>query len=681
MIRRVWLAPACLVLAGALGAQALAQTTPVVWDGGNAEWKANKWNGGQDANTALGRNNGSEGPFDIFIGDASQVTYDAATNGDFRLKAVPGAPTSLTINEGAKLTLDSFNTDTDGKWSQFDGDLFLDNGTLKRTFTTPGSTVAGGALILGSWRSYENQKIKANLTNGGRIENDGQLWFGASEDQAIGLDVAMTINNGHLDLTGGANAPMTGLVEGDLTFFYDYDDGTAAPKGEKYSINFKGAGSITVDTAGIYVVTQDSVGNWSGLTNASYEDLWNAGILRSHGINGVDGSTFANFFTVTGTVGAADYKVTAKTASTVTWDGGNDEWKAAKWNGGQTSAVALGRNNGSENSYDVVIGGGAQVTYDAATNGDFRLKSDNGPTSLTIKQGAKLTLDSFNTDTDGKWSQIDGDLNLDNGTLKRTFTTPGSSVAGGALILGSWRSRQNQQIDVNISNGGRIENDGQVWFGAGEDQGIGLEVTMTINNGHLDLTGGTNAPMTGLVEGDLTFFYDYDDTISAPKGEKYSINFTGSGSITVDTAGIYVVTQDSVGNWDGLTNASYLDLWNKGILQANGLSGLDGATFGTYFSVAGAVGGANYKLTSLLTSGQAGDFDGDGDVDGADFLTWQRGGSPSPLSPGDLATWKANFGAAVTVNAAASVGAVPEPTALFSAMVALCGLGVWRSRR
>src|SRR6188474_2951410 len=104
MIRRVWLAPACLAVACALGSQALAQTTPVTWDGGNAEWKSAKWNGGQTSAVALGRDNGSEGPFDIFIGDGSQVSYEAEVNGDFRLKAVPGVPTSLTIHEGAKLT-------------------------------------------------------------------------------------------------------------------------------------------------------------------------------------------------------------------------------------------------------------------------------------------------------------------------------------------------------------------------------------------------------------------------------------------------------------------------------------------------------------------------------------------------------------------------------------------------
>ncbi len=39
-----------------------------------------------------------------------------------------------------------------------------------------------------------------------------------------------------------------------------------------------------------------------------------------------------------------------------------------------------------------------------------------------------------------------------------------------------------------------------------------------------------------------------------------------------------------------------------------------------------------------------GDFDGDGDVDGRDFLAWQRGGSPNPLSASDLADWQANYG-------------------------------------
>jgi len=41
-----------------------------------------------------------------------------------------------------------------------------------------------------------------------------------------------------------------------------------------------------------------------------------------------------------------------------------------------------------------------------------------------------------------------------------------------------------------------------------------------------------------------------------------------------------------------------------------------------------------------------GDFDGNLVVDGADFLRWQRGQSPDPLSASGLADWEANYGMA-----------------------------------
>jgi PEP-CTERM motif len=56
-----------------------------------------------------------------------------------------------------------------------------------------------------------------------------------------------------------------------------------------------------------------------------------------------------------------------------------------------------------------------------------------------------------------------------------------------------------------------------------------------------------------------------------------------------------------------------------------------------------------------------GDFDGDGDVDGTDFLVWQRGGSPDPLSASDLVDWRTNFGTVASSINAATTG-VPEPT-------------------
>jgi hypothetical protein len=76
----------------------------------------------------------------------------------------------------------------------------------------------------------------------------------------------------------------------------------------------------------------------------------------------------------------------------------------------------------------------------------------------------------------------------------------------------------------------------------------------------------------------------------------------------------------------------------------------------------------SYTLASAPTLD--GDFDLDGDVDGADFLKWQRelGGA---LTAADLVKWKANFDAGGSVGAA---GAVPEPASAVVAMGAAAGM-------
>jgi hypothetical protein len=61
-----------------------------------------------------------------------------------------------------------------------------------------------------------------------------------------------------------------------------------------------------------------------------------------------------------------------------------------------------------------------------------------------------------------------------------------------------------------------------------------------------------------------------------------------------------------------------------------------------------------------LTFTLLGDFNYDGIVDGADFLKWQRGESPSPLSQSDLDDWQNNVANVASPITAAST-TVPEP--------------------
>jgi hypothetical protein len=72
-----------------------------------------------------------------------------------------------------------------------------------------------------------------------------------------------------------------------------------------------------------------------------------------------------------------------------------------------------------------------------------------------------------------------------------------------------------------------------------------------------------------------------------------------------------------------------------------------------------------------LTVGTAGDFDGDGDVDGDDFLLWQR--NPAV---GDLADWETNYGTNPLV---ASIATVPETATFGLALLSVLGMLAKRS--
>ncbi len=71
----------------------------------------------------------------------------------------------------------------------------------------------------------------------------------------------------------------------------------------------------------------------------------------------------------------------------------------------------------------------------------------------------------------------------------------------------------------------------------------------------------------------------------------------------------------------------------------------------------------------LAIRDSGGDFDFDGRADGRDFLAWQRGESPNPLSASDLTEWQANYGA---VGSFGGMLAVPEPNS--GVLTCLAGL-------
>jgi hypothetical protein len=437
---------------------------------------------------------------------------------------------------------------------------------------------------------------------------------------------------------------------------------------------------------------------------------------------------------------------------TIEWVGGSSgEWNDANaWKNLSTSVTGdattlMGSNRGSEGMNNIeptataarhiVIGGGATVDFSPLVAlSTFRIRNN---TTLTIKDGATWVQDISDHPDGTGWQECRCDISeftLDGGTFRRAGegteeTAPGSgifvNVGGGQILFGSYNDDNNLErlgtkpptYNIVLKNGGRIENTGQVWFGTDGESSPGQRVRMTINDGDLDLTGGDipieNGEMTGLggVVGDLAFFYDWSESLARSNpltahNEEFAINFTGPGSITVDSAGIRVLKQPAPDDptdpltasaWTGRdVQVSYQDLWNMGILQANGLSGKTGTIFGDgsspktlqpadfndFFMVTGSPGMDDYILTSLIEAtpepGLDGDYNQDGVVDQADYVAWAK--DPGAFGgAGGYDTWRENFGAS-SPGAGGGNGAVPEPTSMLLMLVGLVPFFACRKR-
>jgi hypothetical protein len=115
-------------------------------------------------------------------------------------------------------------------------------------------------------------------------------------------------------------------------------------------------------------------------------------------------------------------------------------------------------------------------------------------------------------------------------------------------------------------------------------------------------------------------------------------------------------------------------------------------SFGTqfYINYTGGTDNNDVVLQTTQPGGANADFDGDGDVDGADFLSWQVGfgtgaganhgqgdsNADGDVDADDLAAWTSQYGShAIT----AATAAVPEPVGVVGMMLAIAA--VYRVRR
>lgn len=167
-----------------------------------------------------------------------------------------------------------------------------------------------------------------------------------------------------------------------------------------------------------------------------------------------------------------------------------------------------------------------------------------------------------------------------------------------------------------------------------------------------DFSEGSSINNAGLVAGasetaeGLNHAFLYDGTMHdlGTLGGSGSIGFgiNNLGHVT----GLADTTDDFYQHAFLYTSAAGMVNLNSLIDPQSGWELLVGNAINDAGQIAG-VGRINGERHAILLNpvGSPGDFDGDGVVSGRDGLVWQRGGSPTPFSAGDLADFQQNFGA------------------------------------
>ncbi len=236
--------------------------------------------------------------------------------------------------------------------------------------------------------------------------------------------------------------------------------------------------------------------------------------------------------------------------------------------------------------------------------------------------------------------------------------------------------------------------------------------------GATEARGAFNAVATGLVAVDFDLWVNYgqaqfflrNGTLGGYDGYPFLVNFTAAGQVQLNngplTAAFYTVDDGQPSPGPETIDYNHVQVMIDLTAQSFSLT-VDGASLPALTNVAfptdGSAGtqpvsqlqqiifgeptgeGAFYidnVIVRGVASANSADFDGDSDVDGADFLIWQRGvGTASPgLSDGDansdgnvngldLDIWKLNFG---VPQAQVAASAIPEPSSVV--LLGLAGL-------
>jgi T5SS/PEP-CTERM-associated repeat protein len=537
--------------------------------------------------------------------------------------------------------------------------------------------------------------VGAAATGAGKLTVDGfGTLYDAADDFTVGVNGV-----GIVDVTGGGAINSDVLTVGDLAT----GQGTVAVSGE---LSRWSAANVTVADAGAGALNVDGGGRFTSSGTITVGQL--AGSVGSVDLSGA-GTLVTSAGLIVGANGTGSFTVrdgaryTSSTTVNITQDAASVGRLVVTGANSRFSTPSAVSTSLGEAKIVVADGGVISAGTGFVVNSTGSVELDGGRLETTLALNTAINVSgalagSGTLDAQGVTVGSGGRLGVDPGDrLEATGLVASSGLIdldGGELVV---RGVLNNNGDVDARNGAVLR-----VGSTGFDNNSGNQ--LSIAGGQVDVYGAfdNNAGATiAVVGGSTGVFHDAvtnNGAIFVSASSEIvlleNLSFVPTSTLGVQLASI--APQGDPTDAFGLTSVGGATTLagTLSVSLASGFVAVPGATYEILASAGGVTGmfatetlptlggglslDVVYTPDSVLLSvvGVSGDFDFDGDVDGADLLVWQRGGSPTPNSPGDLAAWKSNFGFGASAAAAATV---PEPGA---ALLVLGGLpwAAWRRK-
>ena len=529
----------------------------------------------------------------------------------------------------------------DGSRVQLDAATIV-GGTLSTTNLGVIETVSWGLLrdltLAGQFRvfNYDDLYLEGAINNTGTIEINATT--GLTD---LRIEDVVTLSGGGSVLLGGANARIldeTGDALGHLVNVDNTIHGQGRIGIDRTQITNQSGGTIDADVSGVALHVDP---NASGFLNQGTLQASGGGVLS------LEDGTFTN----TGaTIQALDASVIQLDNATII--GGTLATSGSGYVETATSGVLRDLNIAGE----VRVHNNHNLTLEGTINNTGTIEADASTYYsdlvlegvVTLTGGGEIVLGHGHSRILDESGEVEGRLiNQDN-----TISGLGQIGAGrllevvsnGAIVGDS--STDMLTVSVPLSGTGSLEN-------------------VTIESTYAPGASPAAIAMDGLVEFVNTSTLEIE--IGGPSPGSQHDRLDSAGDVSLD--GALQIEQIDLGG--GLFQPQAGDAFV--IITATGeLTGQFGSVVAANLDPT-VVYDVFYDYDADLVSLNAyyaGDFDHDGDVDVADLMLWQRGGSPSPCSAGDLDAWRATFGMPLPTLATEAGQPVPEPGTLL-----LCGIG------